>query len=84
MVEFAIAKHYHNFYLLLLTDESRSRDWYKELFKRFSVIAEESGIQVKVAVGIQVSKVEKISICRSRKQKGILTVINESISTGIK
>ena len=64
-------EHYHNFYLLLLTDESRSRDWYKELFKRFSVIAEESGIQVKVAVGIQVSKLKNIYLSFQEAKRNI-------------
>ena len=70
MVEFAIANTIITFNLLLLTDESRSRDWYKELFKRFSVIAEESGIQVKVAVGIQVSKLKNIYLSFQGSKKG--------------
>jgi len=53
-------EHYHNFYLLILTDESKSRKWYKELFKRFSNMAEECGVRVKVAAGIQVSQLKNI------------------------
>ena len=43
----------------------------KELFKRFSVIAEESGIQVKVAVGIQVSKLKNIYLSFQEAKRNI-------------
>lgn len=64
-------EHYHNFYLLILTNESKNREWYKALFQRFSAMTEECGIQVKIAAGIQVSQLKNIYLSFQEAKRNI-------------
>lgn len=53
-------ERYHKIYLLILTEEGKSREWYKDLLKRLSALVEKQGYHVRLATGIQVSQLKNI------------------------